>query len=89
MTALRAKARNRSGLAPKAHCRSFLRVPVEHEPAYIHEAVIEGVRVGSPALVRSYGLRQEFVSRRDGCLVAQVSGSAFGGEKRGITVRQS
>ncbi|WP_395140865.1 esterase/lipase family protein [Schlegelella aquatica] len=24
----------RSGMAPKAHCRSFLRVAVEHEPAY-------------------------------------------------------
>ncbi|MFN3416385.1 MAG: esterase/lipase family protein [Caldimonas sp.] len=45
----------RSGLAPKPHCQSFLRVPVEHEPAYNPEAgpaSLQALRFTLRAIVR-------------------------------------
>ena len=45
----------RSGLAPKPHCQSFLRVPVEHEPAYNPEAgpaSVQALRFTLRAIVR-------------------------------------
>ena len=35
---------HRSGVAPTAHCQSFLRVNVEHEPAYKYEAGADNLR---------------------------------------------
>jgi hypothetical protein len=45
----------RSGLAPQAHCQGFLRVPVEHEPAYNPEAgpaSVQALRFTLRAIVR-------------------------------------
>ena len=45
----------RSGLAPKPHCQSFLRVAVEHEPAYNPEAgpaSVQALRFTLRAIVR-------------------------------------
>jgi hypothetical protein len=42
-------------LAPRAHCRSFMRVPVQHEPAYnpeAGEASVRALRFTLRAIVR-------------------------------------